>query len=128
MAIYLSEDLRIRVIEAVDAGASRRQAAERFGVSASSAIRWVDAFRRSGRTRALPQGGDKRSRRIEDHADLLLAATREAPDTTLEELRAMLWREREVSFAVSTLWRFFERHKITLKKSRRTPQSRSARM
>jgi transposase len=40
----------------------------------------------------------------------------------------MLWREREVSFAVSTLWRFFERHKITLKKSRRTPQSRSARM
>ena len=62
------------------------------------------------------------------HADLLLAATREAPDATLEELRAMLLRERGVGFAVSTLWRFFERHRITHKKSRRTPPSRSARM
>jgi transposase len=124
----LSEDLRIRVIEAVEAGASRRRAAERFGVSVSSAIRWVAAFGRSGRTRALPQGGDKRSRRIEDHADFLLSATREAPDATLEELRAMLWRERGVSFALSTLWRFFERHRITHKKSRRMPPSRSARM
>ena len=128
MARYLSEDLRIRVIAAVEAGASRRQAAERFGVSASSAIRWVDTFRRTGRSGALPQGGDKRSRLIEDHADLLLAATREAPDATLEELRAMLLRERGVGFAVSTLWRFFERHRITHKKSRRTPPSRSARM
>ena len=42
MADYLSEDLRIRVIEAVEAGSSRRGAAARFGVSVSSAIRWVD--------------------------------------------------------------------------------------
>ena len=33
MADYLSEDLRIRVIEAVEAGSSRRGAAARFGVS-----------------------------------------------------------------------------------------------
>ena len=35
----LSVDLRGRVVAAVDAGRSRRQAAARFGVSISSAIR-----------------------------------------------------------------------------------------
>ena len=52
MARYLSEDLRIRVIEAVEAGASRRRAAERFVVSVSSAMQgwrpsgaWVSSVR-----------------------------------------------------------------------------------
>ncbi|HTT85129.1 MAG TPA: helix-turn-helix domain-containing protein, partial [Rhizomicrobium sp.] len=35
-----SMDLRVRVVEAVDEGAPRREAAERFGVSVSSAVRW----------------------------------------------------------------------------------------
>ena len=61
MADYLSEDLRIRVIEAVEAGSSRRGAAARFGVSVSSAIRWVDVWRRTGRTAPYPRGGDRRS-------------------------------------------------------------------
>ena len=55
MANYLSEDLRIRVIEAVEAGSSRRGAAARFGVSVSSAIRWVDVWRRTGRTAPYPE-------------------------------------------------------------------------
>ena len=54
MARYLSEDLRVRVIEAVRSGASRRQAAARFGVSGSSAIRWVAEWRASGRTAIEP--------------------------------------------------------------------------
>ena len=60
MADYLSEDLRIRVIEAVEAGSSRRGAAARFGVSVSSAIRWVDVWRRTGRTAPYPRGGVNR--------------------------------------------------------------------
>lgn len=40
MAKALSIDLRDRVIAAVADGMLRRQAAERFGVSAASAIRW----------------------------------------------------------------------------------------
>ena len=39
MARALSCDLRQRVVEAIKHGLSRRQAAARFGVSASSAIR-----------------------------------------------------------------------------------------
>ncbi len=88
MAKYLSEDLRIRVIEAVEAGASRRRAAARFGVSVSSAIRWVDVWRRTGRTAPYPRGGDRRSGRIEGAAEFLLAKVEETPDITLAELQA----------------------------------------
>ena len=125
MARYLSEDLRVRVIEAVRTGASRRQAAARFGVSVSSAIRWAAEWRASG-TAPRAQGGDRRSDRIEAEAAFLLARVAETPDVTLAELRAALWRERSVLVAVSTLWRFFDRRRITLKKRRRTPPSRSA--
>jgi transposase len=51
----------------------------------------------------------------------------ETPDVTLAELREALWRERGLRVAVSTLWRFFDRRRITLKKRRRRPPSRSAR-
>ena len=40
MATPLSVDLRQRVVTAVAAGATCRQAAERFGVSRASASRW----------------------------------------------------------------------------------------
>ena len=67
MRRYLSDDLRIRVIQAIDAGLSRRSAAERYGVGVSSAIRWMSDFLDDGRSYAKPQGGDQRSARIELH-------------------------------------------------------------
>jgi transposase len=45
MAKPLSEDLRIRVVRAVEGGMSRRAAAERFGISISSAVRFVKEWR-----------------------------------------------------------------------------------
>ena len=117
MADYLSEDLRIRVIEAVEAGSSRRGAAARFGVSVSSAIRWVDVWRRTGRTAPYPRGGDRRSGRIEGAAAFLLAKVEETPDITLAELQALL-KERDLSVGTGTVWRFFDRHGISFKKNR----------
>lgn len=125
MVRALSEDLRVRVIEAVEAGASRREAAARFGVSVSSAIRWVSVWRASGRARAAAMGGDVRSGRIEAHKVFLLARVEAKPDVTLAELRELLWREKGVSVAISTLWRFFDRHRLTLKKRRLMPPSRN---
>ncbi len=61
----LSFDLRSRVLAAVDAGLSCRQAAERFGVSASSAIRWAGLRRSGGDARPKPQGGDRLSHRFD---------------------------------------------------------------
>jgi transposase-like protein len=49
MPSALSVDLRERVIAAIEAGASQRQAAKRFGIAAASAIRWHDHFRQEGR-------------------------------------------------------------------------------
>ena len=67
MPSALSADLRERVVIAIEAGASRREAARRFEVSPASAVRWYEAFVREGRTRAKPMGGDQRSHTIEAH-------------------------------------------------------------
>ena len=116
MSKPLSVDLRERVVAAVDSGMSRRKAAERFGVSISSAIRWTAQRRRTGDVRPGRIGGDKRSGRIEAYAPVILAAVEEKPDITLAELRELL-AGHGVGVAISTLWRFFARRKITLKKS-----------
>jgi transposase len=72
MSKALSVDLRDRVVAAIEGGLSCRQAALRFGVSASSAIRWRVLSRTKGDVRPGPLGGDRRSGRIEAHADLIL--------------------------------------------------------
>ena len=124
MGKALSVDLRDRVVAAVGAGLSRRKAAERFGVSVASAIRWTRLSRSAGHVRPKPVGGDQRSRRIEACAAVILAAVEAKSDITLVELRALL-AERGVAVAVSSLWRFFARRNITVKKSPRTRRSRT---
>lgn len=115
MGRALSRDLRDRVVAAVEGGLSCRQAAERFGVSAASAIRWRQLTLRHRTPAAKPQGGDRRTARIEEHASFILNAIKQQPDPTLAELREML-ADRGVSVSIATLWRFFTRHGITRKK------------
>lgn len=126
MGSPLSSDLRERVVKAVSEDASRRQAAERFGVSPASAIRWQESFEREGRVAAKPQGGDRRSQHVEAHADLILSLRAEQPTLFLSELRARL-AERDIATSESGLSRFFKRHRITHKKIRGTPPSSSGR-
>jgi transposase len=124
MSKALSVDLRLRVVEAVAAGASCRAAAVRFGVSASSAIRWWARLRATGTIVAGQLGGDRRSVRTEAHGAVILEIIVCRPDITLHELKAAL-AEKGVHVGIATLWRFFARHRITLKKRRRTPPSRT---
>ena len=126
MARALSCDLRQRVVEAIKQGLSRHQAAARFGVSVSSAVRWAALERSTGEVTPKPQGGDRRSDRIEAQAGFILGELAKAPDITLGELQAKL-DERGVSVGIGTLWRFFQRHRITRKKRPRMRPSRSAR-
>jgi transposase len=119
----LSFDLRSRVLAAIDEGFSCRQAAARFGVSASSAIRWQALRRLGGDARPKPQGGDRLSQRTERHGDLIRALLVETPDITLLELKARLAQSGARS-SVAALWRFCKRHKLTRKKRRRTRASR----
>ena len=52
-----SGDLRERVIEAVEMGASRHEAAERFEVSVSSTVKWLQRWRESSSAALKPRGG-----------------------------------------------------------------------
>ena len=74
MTAALSLDLRERVIAAIEAGASCRQAAERFGVGKASATRWHARYRAEGEIAAKPMGGDRHSHRTDTHAMLILIA------------------------------------------------------
>ena len=121
MAKALSVDLRCRVLAAIDGGLSCRQAAIQFGVSA---FRWNDQRHKRGEIKSKPQGGDRRSGRIEAHATLILALVDKTSDITLAELQAKL-NEQGLHFGIGTLWRFFDRRRITYKKSPRMQPSRT---
>ncbi len=119
-----SQDLRERVIGAVEAGASCREAAAIFEVSASSAIRWVALWRRTGTVTAKPTGGKQSP--LDAHKELLLALVAAEPDLTLEEIRSKLRQHRIVASA-SMVWRFFDRHNISFKKKRARGRARPRR-
>ena len=116
MGAVLSEDLRKRVVAAIEAGASQQQVAKRFGVSLSSAKLWLRQWRQHGHVAAKPQGGDRRSQRIEAQAEFLLKQVEQTPDVTLQELQAQL-RGRGLAVGIGTVWRFFRRHSISFKKN-----------
>ena len=114
----LSNDLRKRLVSAVETGMTRRSAAQRFGVAASTAIKWVDRWRRTGDVGARPRGGDHRSQRIEAHAEEILALIEETPDITLAELAEHLDDAHGLVVAQSTIWRLLDRRGMTFKKKR----------
>src|SRR5271170_5754736 len=108
-------------------GMSRNAAAKRFGVSIASAVRWLQRFGATGEISPAPTGGDRRSGRIEAHGDYLLGLVRRQPDMTLLEIQERLIANCGERFSSSVLWRFFDRHEITFKKSPRMPRSSNAR-
>ena len=80
-----SVDLRKRVAAAVEGGASCHQAAARFGVRSSGAIRRY-ARVETGRGQSQAAGGDRRCGRIEAHAAAILAALERKSDITPADL------------------------------------------
>jgi transposase len=115
MARSYSMDLRERVVGAIESGMSRRKAARTFGVSASSAVKWMQKLRRAGSAAPAAMGGDRRSK-LGGQREWLLARSAEQPDLTLEEVRAEL-KERGVSVGYGTVQRFFERENYSFKKN-----------
>ena len=120
-----SQDLRDRVIGAVDGGMSARAAGRLFGVSESVAVKWVARWRRTGSASAKPMGGYKRSP-LDTHADVLLALIAKQPDLTVDEIRAALQR-RGIRTGRGSVWRFFGRHGISFKKNRARHRAAPAR-
>ena len=112
-----SVDLRERVVGEISAGMSRRQAAARFKVSASSAIRWAALEQETGSVAPRARGGKSRSP-LEPHSAWLLELVAREPDLTLAELERRIAAEMGMAITERSIRRFFDRHRITLKKSR----------
>jgi transposase len=119
-----SEDLRERVIQVVEAGATRHAAAAQFRVSVSSAIRWVRRWQATGEIAAKPRGGSGSP--LEDHEAVLLGLASEQPDLTLDEFCAVL-KEREITTSRVSVWRFFSRHGLSFKKNSARQRARARR-
>ena len=109
-----SVDLRARVIEDVETGASRREAAERYGISPSVVVIWVQRWNATGSIVARPSGGSVSP--LEDHAEFLLGLVTEQPDLTLDEVVVAMAKVRIVG-SRTAVWRFYERHGFTFKKN-----------
>ena len=90
MARTLSQDLRDRVVAAIDGGMSYRAAAAHFDVSISSAIRWRRLVLEHGRAVAKRRGGDRHSGRIEAHGDFIKGLIAEQGEITLTDIQARL--------------------------------------
>lgn len=123
-----SQDLRDRVIDAVEQGGmSRRAAARRYQISESVAAKWLERFEQDGSREPVGHGGHRPSA-LMPHRDFLEAARVEKPDITLQGLCNRLLSERGVRADASMMSRFFRRLGITFKKRRSSHPSRTVRM
>ncbi len=121
-----SNDLRERIVRAVEAGISCRKAAAQFAVSVSCVIKLVQRWRRTGAV-APGQMGGWRDYALAGHETRVRALLARRPDLTLEELRAAL-AAQGIAVGRTSVWRFLLARGLTLKKRRSTPPSRSGPM
>src|ERR1700730_15054142 len=109
-----STDIGVRGSGSVEGVSSRREAAEEFDVSPSSAIKWVATYRTTGSWAAKPRGGSTSP--LEKHANFLLTLIERQSDLTLDEVVCVL-RKQGIRSSRTSVWRFFKRHTITFKKN-----------
>ena len=125
MARALSMDLRERIVETVEGGASRRSAAGRFRVSVSCVIKLVQRWRATGSVAPGQMGGWK-DYALAAHEAVVRGLIAGRPDLTLEELGDAL-AQKGIRVGRSSVDRFLKARELTYKKSRSTPPSRAGR-
>jgi transposase len=123
-----SLDLRERIQSDIAGGNSRRSAARRFGVSASSAIRVAQRMERTGSVSPSRQGRPPGDGKLTSHADTLIGWVEEKPDITTAELAEKLERERGVVAHRASLSRFLRRVGFTFKKNAAGQRERTRRV
>ena len=120
-----SDDLRARVLSAVDRGGRVYEIAPLFEVSVSYIYKALARRQKTGIVSVLPRLG-RPGRKLDRHVDALAAYIESNPDVTLAELAAWSASKRGVSVCVATMWAAVQALGLTLKKSRSMPPSRSA--
>ena len=112
-----SEDLRKKIVEAVERGMPKSQAARVFGVGISTVKRYVATYR-EGRSLAPKKRPGSKPKLDEEARKLLEANLEEHPEATLPQRCEFLRRVRGVSLSVSTVSRMLRRMGWTRKKDR----------
>ncbi len=120
-----SEDLRSRIVAAIEAGATRAAAAEQFSISVSCAVKLMQHFRRTGSVAPAPRG--RKPFALAGHGALVRELVAAQPDATLDELTHEL-ESRGIHASRSAVNRFLKACGFTLKKSRCMPPSSNGRM
>ncbi len=119
-----SEDLRRRIVTAVEAGLSCSAAARQFAVSVSCAIKLLQRWRRTGSVAPDPRG--RKPYALADHEGLVRELVAARPDMTLDELHEELGR-RGIRVGRSSIGRFLLAGGLTLKKRRFMPPNSNGR-
>jgi putative transposase len=117
MTAPLSQDLRRRLVRAVEEGSSAREAAARFEVSASAAIKLVRRVRATGSTEPAKIGGYRKAL-LAGHEDLLRELTTTRKGITLAEIRDELVGRGIEPGSLTTIWSTLRRLGLSHKKSR----------
>lgn len=117
MTAPLSQDLRRRLIRAVEEGASAREAAARFAVSASAAIKLVRRVRQTGSTAPARIGGYRKPP-LTGQEGLLRELVAERKGITLAEIRAALVERGVAAVSLMTVWTTPKRLDLSHKESR----------
>lgn len=122
-----SQDLRERVMAAVDSGTGAYAAAAIFRVSVSYIYKVLGRRERTGETRARPWAGGPKPK-LAAHDGALRAHVMSNPDATLAELQAWLMAEHDLRISIGCLWKRLRELGLTLKKSHCAPPSKTARI
>jgi transposase len=125
MAKPYSDDLRERVVRAVEGGSSRHEAAGRFGVSVSFVVKLMQRFHATGSFQPSDFGGHGKPK-LAEHEAVVRELVEQTPSATLLELRGALL-ERGIQVGKSSIGRFLKRLRISYKKKRFARPSRSVR-
>jgi putative transposase len=101
---------------------SRNQAAARYGVAVSSAVKWVARFRATGSAAPAKMGGYKPKRLRGEHAEWLIARCKERA-FTLSQLVAELLELRALKVDRRSVWEFVHAEGLSYKKKRVRPRA-----
>lgn len=115
MTRAFSNDLRERVVSAVEADESTRFVAKRFGIAVSTVVKWHQRWRETGSVAPAKMGGH-RPFILDPHRDFIIDEVTRTPQLTLSKLQDML-ATRGLNVSHDTVWRFLRREGLSFKKN-----------
>jgi len=115
MTAPLSQDLRRRVVGAIEASESCRSVAARFGVAVSSAVKWSQLYRRTGSLAPGKMGGHRKPV-LEPHRAFIVERISQTPHLTLHGLKEEL-AARGIKVSHNAVWLFLRREGLRFKKN-----------